>query len=114
MYSCGLHVEMQCLCLGHDKETIFGKRACPQCVSVPAPESDVEQAAAKAMNITGARRIVSLDLIGRRALERTAMEILLSSHERLTREVELLTKAGIKVRCCFAGVAQACPIHESA
>jgi len=31
MYACGVHVESECRCIGHDKQTIVGKRECPQC-----------------------------------------------------------------------------------
>ena len=31
LYSCGLHVESECRCMGHEKETTVGKRACPTC-----------------------------------------------------------------------------------
>jgi hypothetical protein len=32
-YACGIHIETQCRCLGHGKETVVGKRACPHCAS---------------------------------------------------------------------------------
>ena len=60
---------------------------------------------------------VNLNLAKARKLDLQEAEAKLAEANRsnaaLTREAERLTQANIRVRCCFAGVGQACPIHEA-